>query len=112
MMLHVDQLSQSEKVNLIGNLVPEFSEVLDRLRKVTTKYDTLMTRLNPPGLQNTILSMHGSKLKELLMSDKFARKIKLVDDFSSGGRTAGILNLNVQKTKTPQADEVEEIANK
>jgi hypothetical protein len=56
--------------------------------------------------------MHGSKLKELLMSDKFARKIKLVDDFSSGGRTAGILNLNVQKTKTPQADEVEEIANK
>jgi hypothetical protein len=47
MMLHVDQLSQSEKVNLIGNLVPEFSEVLDRLRKVTTKYDTLMSRLNP-----------------------------------------------------------------
>lgn len=42
LMLHVDQLSQSEKVNLIGNLVPEFGEMLERLRKVTTKYETLM----------------------------------------------------------------------
>lgn len=83
-MLHVEQLSQSEKVNLIGNLVPEFSKVLDRYRIVTVKYETMMNRLNPSGLQSTILSMHGSKIKEILSNDKFARKIKLVDDFTMG----------------------------
>lgn len=55
--------------------------MLERLRKVTTKYDTLMSRLNPSGHATTILSMHGGKLRELLSTDKFAKKIKLVDDF-------------------------------
>lgn len=94
LMMHVNQLSQSEKVNMIGNLVPEFGEALERLRTVSTKYDTLMQRLNPSGLHPTVLNMHGGKLRELLMSDKFAKKIKLVDDFSAG-RQAGNLSLNV-----------------
>ena len=40
------------------------------------------------------------------MNDKFAKKIKLVDDFSAG-RQAGSLSLNVQKTLQPT--DVEEI---
>lgn len=53
--------------------------------------------------------MHGGKLQELLSADKFARKIKLVDDFQ-GGKQGGVLNMNVQKTAQPA--EVEEIASK
>jgi hypothetical protein len=94
---------------MIGNLVPEFGEALERLRTVSTKYDTLMQRLNPSGLHPTVLNMHGGKLRELLMSDKFAKKIKLVDDFSAG-RQAGNLSLNVQKTLQPT--DVEEIGGK
>lgn len=109
LMMHVNQLSQSEKVNMIGNLVPEFGKALERLRTVSTKYDTLMQRLNPSGLHPTVLNMHGGKLRELLMSDKFAKKIKLVDDFSAG-RQAGNLSLNVQKTLQPT--DVEEIGGK
>lgn len=109
LMMHVNQLSQSEKVNMIGNLVPEFGEALERLRTVSTKYDTLMQRLNPSGLHPTVLNMHGGKLRELLMSDKFAKKIKLVDDFSAG-RQAGNLSLNVNKSLQPT--DVEEIGGK
>ena len=31
LLLHIYPLSQAEKVNLIGNLIPEFSEALERL---------------------------------------------------------------------------------
>ncbi len=81
LMLYIFPLSQSEKVNLIGNIVPEFGEVLDRLRQVTTKYETLLTRMNPVGMQSTLLSIHGQKVRELLQNDRYAKKIKLVDDF-------------------------------
>ncbi len=61
--------------------MPEFGAVLDRLRQVTTKYETLLTRMNPGGMQSTLLSIHGQKVRELLQNDRYAKKIKLVDDF-------------------------------
>jgi hypothetical protein len=47
LMTHVNSLSQSEKVNLVGNLVPDFSRLMTRLRDITVKYQTLINRLNP-----------------------------------------------------------------
>lgn len=101
-------------MNLVGNLVPEFSEVLERLRKVTTKYETLMSRLNPQGPPSTISATHGSKIRELLLNDKFARKIKLVDDFSTG-RQGGWQSSSVSKAVAHGGNhpsDVEDLANK
>lgn len=84
-MSHVNSLSQSERVNLIGSLIPDFSIIMGRLRDITIKYQTLTNRLNPQGtIQSTALQAHGLKIKELLQSDKFARKIKLVEDLAKG----------------------------
>ena len=58
LMQHVDLLSQSEKVNLIGKMIPEYSEAMFRLRTVSTKYATLINRLHPLG-PHPVLSRQG-----------------------------------------------------
>lgn len=90
--------------------MPEFSQVLDRLRQVTTKYETLLTRMNPAGLQSTLLSIHGQKVRELLQNDKYAKKIKLVDDFTIGRSGPGVVQQSSSKQQA--TSEVEDIANK
>ena len=46
---HVENLSQAEKVNLVGSIIPEFQETLSTLRLVQLKYSTLTSRLSTPA---------------------------------------------------------------
>ena len=70
----------------MGSIIPEFQDTLTKLRMMQLKYSTLTNRLSTPlnSQLPTVVSMHGTKIRESLLNDKFARKLNITDDIIVG----------------------------
>lgn len=95
-------MSQAERIDLLGKMVPEFREGLDMMRRTALKYNTLTNRLSTTSTkthQPTALAILGAKIREQLKSDKFAKKIHITDDIVvSRQGTAGFVKADTALT--------------
>ena len=47
-------MTQADKVNMLGQILPEFRDGFEELRSQSLKYSVLLNRLSVIGLQNAI----------------------------------------------------------
>ena len=68
----LSSINQSEKVDVLGELIPEFKQVLEMARMTSLKYNVLTTRLGGgESARPSKVAQYGIEIKELLRQDDF-----------------------------------------
>jgi hypothetical protein len=74
-------VNQSDKIEILSRLIPEFKQCLDMARTTTLKYNVLTNRLGGDGSSRpNKVAQFGIQLKELLKQDEFITQLDLLDD--------------------------------
>jgi hypothetical protein len=73
--------NQSDKIEILSSLIPEFKRSLEMARTTTLKYNLLTNRLGGDGSSRpSKVAQYGIQIKELLRKDDFISQTDLLED--------------------------------
>ena len=69
--MQIASLNQSDKVDLLGDLIPEFKSSLEMARMTQLKYNVLTNRLGGGTAESSRVAQYAYEIKEVLKEDEF-----------------------------------------